>query len=69
MGKGKEMASDIIKKRNICIKLHRENNHSWEWLLSASKKEINYEFDYLTKEEGDKPLEYWVKTVLGKEKK
>ena len=63
------MARDIIKKRNICIKLHRENNHSWEWLLSASKKEINYEFDYLTKEEGDKPLEYWVKTVLGKEKK
>lgn len=63
------MASDIIKKRNICIQLHKENNNSWRWLLTASKKNINYEFEYLTQEEGDKPLEYWVKTVLGKEEK
>ncbi len=63
------MASDIIKKRDICIKLNKESDNSWRWLLTASKKDINEEFEYWTAEEWDKPLEYWVKTVLGKEKK
>ena len=61
------MASDIIKKRDICIQLNKESNNSWEWLLNASIEDINEEFEYWTEEEWDKPLEYFVKTVLGKE--
>jgi len=62
------MANDIIKKRDICIQLNKESNNSWEWLLSASQEDINDEFEYWIAEEWDKPLEYFVKTVLGKEK-
>tara|TARA_B100000427_G_scaffold195652_1_gene162641 strand:+ start:3658 stop:3855 length:198 start_codon:yes stop_codon:yes gene_type:complete len=62
------MASDIIKKRDICIQLNKESNNSWEWLLSVSEEDINEEFEYWTQEEWDKPLKYWVKTVLGEEK-
>ena len=65
----KKMASDIIKKRDICIKLNKENDNSWEWLLKCSEEDINEEFEYWTAEEWDKPLEYWVKNVLGEEKK
>jgi len=56
--------SDIIKKRDICIQLNKESNNSWEWLLNASKEDINDEFEYWTAEEWDKPLEYWVEVVL-----
>jgi len=56
--------SDIIKKRDICIQLNKESNNSWKWLLSASEKDINDEFEYWTEEEWDKPLEYWVEVVL-----
>tara|TARA_R100000742_G_C4242094_1_gene61616 strand:+ start:506 stop:730 length:225 start_codon:yes stop_codon:yes gene_type:complete len=62
------MASDIIKKRDICIKLNKESDNSWEWLLKCSEEDINEEFQYWTEEEWDKPLEYFVKTVLGEEK-
>ena len=62
------MASDIIKKRNICIQLNKESDNSWKWLLTAPEKDINDEFQYWTEEEWDKPLEYFVKTVLGEEK-
>ncbi len=55
---------NIIKKRDICIQLNKESNNSWKWLLSASEKDINDEFEYWTEEEWDKPLEYWVEVVL-----
>ena len=61
------MDNNIIKKRDICIQLNKESNNSWEWLLNVSEEDINEEFEYWTAEEWDKPLEYFVKTVLGKE--
>jgi len=61
------MASDIIKKRDICIQLNKESDNSWEWLFIASEEDINDEYEYWTEEMSDKPLEYFVKTVLGEE--
>ena len=63
--------AEIIKKEynlkaEICIQLNKESNNSWKWLLTATKKDIDEEFEYWTQEEWDKPLEYWVKTVLKK---
>tara|TARA_R100000234_G_C4986685_1_gene173615 strand:- start:460 stop:660 length:201 start_codon:yes stop_codon:yes gene_type:complete len=63
------MDNDIIKKRDICIKLNKESDNSWDWLLKCSEEDIIEEFEYWTEEISDKPLEYFVKTVLGEEKK
>jgi len=44
-----------IKKAEFCILWNQKSvppNH-WKWLLSASKEEIDDEFEYWTEEEGD----------------
>ena len=52
---------NTIKKAEFCILQNQKSippNH-WKWLLSASKEEIDAEFQYWTDEEA----EFWIKYV------
>jgi len=52
------MMISTIKKAEFCILCNQKSvppNH-WKWLLSASKKEIDDEFEEWTEEEEEKDI-------------